>query len=70
MTVVQKIPNIISLFVLFITAIGYGQDSVTFEEAILQGYARDGGLFVPENIPRVDSRILREWSKLSSGSKQ
>lgn len=33
MTVVQKIPNIISLFVLLISTIGYSQNSTAFEEA-------------------------------------
>lgn len=38
----------------------------TFEEALLAGYAPDGGLFVPETLPQVDFATLHgEWSKLS-----
>lgn len=38
----------------------------TFEDALLLGYAPDGGLFVPEDLPSVDTTTLHEsWSKLS-----
>ena len=36
----------------------------TFEEALFSGYAKDGGLFVPEKLPQVNSTTLKEWSKL------
>lgn len=36
----------------------------SFEEALLSGYASDGGLFVPKSLPRVDVTTLQEWSKL------
>ena len=38
----------------------------TFEEAVIQGLASDGGLFIPSVIPHVSSSDLFEkWSKLS-----
>jgi threonine synthase len=36
----------------------------SFEEALCSGYAPDGGLFVPESLPEIDSLTLKEWSKL------
>jgi threonine synthase len=38
--------------------------SCTFEEAICSGYAPDGGLFVPEELPAVSVATLKEWAKL------
>ncbi len=35
-----------------------------FTETILTGLARDGGLFLPETIPEVASK-LTSWRKLS-----
>jgi threonine synthase len=42
-----------------------GVAPVDFETAVLQGFAADGGLFVPETIPRISEDRLREWSGLS-----
>ena len=42
-----------------------GEVSASFEEAICSGYAPDGGLFVPETLPKIDEATLREWSALS-----
>ena len=42
-----------------------GVAPVDFETAVLQGFAADGGLFVPETIPRISEERLREWSRLS-----
>jgi threonine synthase len=42
-----------------------GVAPVDFETAVLQGYAADGGLFVPETIPRISEQQLQEWSTLS-----
>lgn len=42
-----------------------GVAPVDFETAVLQGFAADGGLFVPETIPRISEERLREWSGLS-----
>ncbi|XP_065192424.1 threonine synthase-like 2 [Sycon ciliatum] len=37
----------------------------SFEEAILSGYAEDGGILLPESIPRVSREILVSWKSLS-----
>lgn len=42
-----------------------GVSSVSFDEAVLQGFAADGGLFVPDQIPGVSKEQLINWSKLS-----
>lgn len=42
-----------------------GIAAVDFETAILQGFAEDGGLFVPEHIPAVTKAQLCQWSELS-----
>jgi threonine synthase len=42
-----------------------GVAPVDFETAVLQGYAEDGGLFVPETIPRISEERLQKWSTLS-----
>lgn len=36
-----------------------------FSRAILSGYAPDGGLYVPTEVPQVSLSKLREWSGLS-----
>ncbi len=38
---------------------------VDFDEAVLQGFAEDGGLFVPEVIPTITSTQLQQWSTLN-----
>lgn len=38
---------------------------VDFETAVLRGFADDGGLFVPQEIPRVSKDQLEKWSTLS-----
>lgn len=42
-----------------------GAGGTTFEEAISRGYAPDGGLFVPEELPRLDAAVLKQWRWLS-----
>ena len=42
-----------------------GSPAVDFETAILQGFATDGGLFVPDRLPTVTPAMLDQWSKLS-----
>ena len=37
---------------------------VGFESAVLQGYAADGGLFVPDRIPQLSTTTLKQWSTL------
>ncbi len=41
-----------------------GIDPVGFEEAVLQGFAADGGLFVPEEIPRLGREDLERLAEL------
>ena len=38
---------------------------VGFDEAVLAGFARDGGLFVPRAIPRISRDRLESWAGLS-----
>jgi len=38
---------------------------IGFKDAVMMGLATDGGLILPENIPRIDRETLLEWSKLS-----
>lgn len=35
-----------------------------FEDAILTGLATDGGLYVPESLPRFDAEEIASWSQL------
>ena len=42
-----------------------GVSPVAFDEAVLQGFAADGGLFVPESIPVLSTTQLKKWSSLS-----
>ena len=37
---------------------------VSFEEALCAGYAPDGGLFVPAELPHISPFVLQQWSKL------
>lgn len=38
---------------------------VSFEEAIITGLAKDGGLFIPSQIPQAPKDFLKEWENLS-----
>ncbi|VEU23122.1 DEKNAAC104203 [Brettanomyces naardenensis] len=40
-------------------------ESKSFEYAVIRGLAKDGGLFVPSQIPHVPSDFLTSWSNLS-----
>ena len=42
-----------------------GESGVDYEAATLGGYASDGGLYVPEEIPAVSAETLASWSGLS-----
>jgi len=42
-----------------------GISPVDFETAVLKGFADDGGMFVPQSIPRVSADQFQEWSNLS-----
>lgn len=44
-----------------------GSNGVSFEEALTSGYANDGGLFVPEQLPSIEPETLREWIYGSTG---
>ena len=42
-----------------------GGKAVDFETAILDGFAVDGGLYVPETIPTITLEQLAKWKGLS-----
>ena len=42
-----------------------GGKPVDFETAILDGFAADGGLYVPEYLPKIPDEKLKEWADLS-----
>lgn len=42
-----------------------GGKAVNFEQAILAGYAPDGGLYVPESLPEINVSQLNQWRDLS-----
>jgi threonine synthase len=42
-----------------------GIDPVNFDEALLQGFAEDGGLFVPQTLPKISREQLKRLSGLS-----
>lgn len=42
-----------------------GVKNVPFEDVVFSGYAPDGGLYVPQTIPHIDSHTLLSWKDLS-----
>lgn len=42
-----------------------GGSAVDFETAILDGFAIDGGLYVPQRLPQISLETLKEWEHLS-----
>ena len=42
-----------------------GGTAVDFETAILDGFAEDGGLYVPETLPKISKQQLQQWKNLS-----
>jgi threonine synthase len=42
-----------------------GVEPVNFSAAVMMGLGTDGGLLLPETVPRVGARELRAWSALS-----
>ncbi len=42
-----------------------GGETVDFEKAILDGFAVDGGLYVPETLPQISLEVLQAWKGLS-----
>ena len=41
-----------------------GDERLTFEEAVLQGLAPNGGLYVPERIPALPADWQDAWATL------
>ena len=41
------------------------EEPKSFNEVLHTGLARDGGLFVPKFIPRLDEKTLAQWKHLS-----
>ena len=41
-----------------------GVDPVGFAEAVMMGLGTDGGLLVPESVPRLDRETLGSWAQL------
>ncbi len=39
--------------------------ALSFEDAVLTGLASDGGLYVPETLPKFDSATIASWAGLS-----
>ena len=42
-----------------------GTVPVDFETAILDGFASDGGLYVPDRVPKVSKEQLLSWKGLT-----
>jgi len=41
------------------------ESGLSFQEVLFSGYAKDGGLYFPENIPKLSTETLNEWKTLS-----
>ena len=41
------------------------ESGLTFEQVLFSGYAKDGGLYFPERIPKLSEETLNEWKNLS-----
>ena len=42
-----------------------GASGFSFQEALLSGFAPDGGLFVPDSLPRFSLEDLKSWANLT-----
>ena len=42
-----------------------GISPISFQEAVMMGLATDGGLLLPEYLPKADHRTLDRWKKLT-----
>ena len=42
-----------------------GVEPKSFEEVVLTGLAEDGGLFVPEQLPKFSTEEIASWGELS-----
>jgi len=41
------------------------ESGLTFQQVLFSGYAKDGGLYFPEQIPKISMETLQSWQKLS-----
>ena len=44
------------------------ESSFSFSDILFEGYAEDGGLYVPAVFPKVDAHTLMTWRGLSYAS--
>lgn len=42
-----------------------GVSGYTFQEALLSGFAPDGGLFVPDTLPKFSRDDIKSWADLT-----
>lgn len=42
-----------------------GVRDASFEDALLSGYASDGGMFLPESIPRLSREEMSSWASFT-----
>jgi threonine synthase len=42
-----------------------GEGGLSFEKVLLSAYAQDGGLYVPEHVPKIDRNTLLSWQDFS-----
>ncbi|CAG0920811.1 unnamed protein product [Notodromas monacha] len=42
-----------------------GESGKSFSDVIIKGYAEDGGLYVPEEIPSISEETLAKWKTMS-----
>eukprot|EP00730_Choanoeca_flexa_P007337 TRINITY_DN12316_c0_g1_i12.p1 TRINITY_DN12316_c0_g1~~TRINITY_DN12316_c0_g1_i12.p1 ORF type:complete len:676 (+),score=179.52 TRINITY_DN12316_c0_g1_i12:249-2030(+) len=47
------------------TRAAVGEPSVTFEQAVMNGLAPDGGLYVPHEVPKLDADTIASWRGLT-----
>ena len=41
-----------------------GIEPLGFQDAVMMGLARDGGLLLPETLPTIDAAVLDSWQHL------
>jgi len=41
------------------------ESGLSFQQVLFSGYAKDGGLYFPESVPRLEEGTLEAWSRLS-----
>ncbi|MCI5122875.1 MAG: hypothetical protein D3908_17145 [Candidatus Electrothrix sp. AUS4] len=42
-----------------------GIEPIAFDQAVMMGLARDGGLLLPETLPSISEQKLEAWQNLS-----